>query len=133
MVTHLFKDNVSWPLGSLRFYLGLIPHLLPPTESQKLLPDESNRLLTWRLRHSCHVFGIRLAAHIWGTVVRHYVETTSPPRARGQLDRNAMLRNAGLTLPPYLNTFYNYSFHFQYFTFPSQQGNVIRYLPGYIT
>ena len=35
MVTHLFKDNVSWPLGSSRFYLGLIPPLLMVTESNR--------------------------------------------------------------------------------------------------
>jgi hypothetical protein len=57
-------------LGPSRFYLGLVPPLLP-TVSHQSLPDKSQHLLT-RLAHSCHLYAIRLAACIWGIVFRHY-------------------------------------------------------------
>jgi hypothetical protein len=102
MVTHLFKDNVSWPLGSSRFYLGLIPPLLPPNLLNESLSLEATRLVT-RLAHSCHSHAIRLTARIWGTVVRHYIAATSPSKAPTKSDREALLRNSQLALPPHLH------------------------------
>ena len=101
MVTNFLKDDVSWPLGLSRFYLGLIPHLLPPATSQESLSVDSNRLVT-HLAHSCHQHGIRLAARIWGIIVCHYVSGMSPSRVRGRLDRHSLLHNSNLTLPDHL-------------------------------
>jgi hypothetical protein len=101
MVPHLFKDDVSWPLGSSRFYLGLIPPLLPPSASKQSLSDEANRPIT-RLAHSCHLYSIRLTGRIWGIVVRHYLTETSLTRVRGCLDRDSLLRKAHLAFPTHL-------------------------------
>jgi hypothetical protein len=102
MVTHLFKDGVSWPLGSSRFYLGLIPPLLPPNLLNESLSLEATRLIT-RLAHSCHSHAIRLTGRIWGIVVRQYTAATSPSKAHTKSDRDALLRNSQLALPPHLH------------------------------
>lgn len=46
VVTHLFRDNDSWPLGSSLFYLGLLPPLLPTTCPYSSLSTDAHRLLT---------------------------------------------------------------------------------------
>jgi hypothetical protein len=98
---HLFQDNSSWPLhSSSRFYLGLLPPLLPPTTSSQSLTTQSQRLLT-RLAHSCHTSAIRLAARIGGLVVRDYLSSTRKPSFR-PANRDSLLRASNLTLPPHL-------------------------------
>ena len=98
---HLFQDDSSWPLHSSRFYLGLLPSLLPPTTSLQSLTTQSQRLLT-RLTHSCHTSAIRLAARIWGLVVRDYLSLTRKPGSSRPANRDSLLRASKLSLPPHL-------------------------------
>ena len=70
VVTNLFRDHECWPLASSRFYLGLLPPLLPTSTPLHLLPVESRHLLT-RLAHCCHTSAIRLSARIWGLLIWH--------------------------------------------------------------
>jgi hypothetical protein len=58
-----------------------------------------------RLAHSCYLYAIRLAARIWGAVIRHYLSATSKPgaSARGTVNRDALLRASNLRLPPHLH------------------------------
>lgn len=104
VVAHIFCNNPSWPwpLHSSCVYLGLLLSLLPPRQSHQALSDESQRLLT-RTAHSCHLHSIRLAARIWGIVVRHYLSSTRTFGARGTEKRDALLRTSKLTLPPHLH------------------------------
>ena len=103
VATHLFHDNSSWPLHSSRYYLGLLPSLLPPTQSHQPLSDEMQRLIT-RIAHSCHLHAIRLTARIWGTVVRQYLSSTMTSGTRGSAKRDNLLRTSKLTLPSHLHT-----------------------------
>jgi len=103
VITHLFRDDSSWPLHSSRFYLGLLPPLLPPTTSHKSLAPDSQRALT-RLAQSCHTSAIRLTVRIWGMALRHYLEMSSTSGSRAvRTNRDALLRNSKLSLPPHLN------------------------------
>ncbi|KAN0126468.1 hypothetical protein V8E52_000108 [Russula decolorans] len=101
VATHLFRDDSSWPLHASRFYLGLLPPLLPTTVSYHTLSGMSHRLLT-RIAHSCHRHAIRLAARIWGSVIRHHLSSSSKPVARRTSTRESVLCDAHLTLPPHL-------------------------------
>ena len=101
VATHLFRDDSSWPLQSSRFYLGLLPPLLPTTVTYQTLPGTSHRLLS-RIACSCHLHAIRLAARIWGSVLRHHLSSSSKPVARGPSTRESLLHDGHLTLPPHL-------------------------------
>ena len=102
MVSHLSKDDVTRPLGSSRFYLGIIPPLLLPNLLNESLSLEATRLITC-LAHFCHSHAIRFTGHIWGIVVRHYIAATSPSKAHTNSDRDALLRSSQLALPPHLH------------------------------
>jgi hypothetical protein len=100
VVTHLFRDDDSWPLGSSLFYLGLLPPLLPTTCPYSSLSMDAHRLLT-RVAHSCHHSAIRLAARIWGMVLRRSaLHNSSQPQG---LDVGS--RSSALPLPPHLQHF----------------------------
>ena len=100
ITTHLFQDDDSWPLGSSRFYLGLVPPLLPHPGHCPPLNADAHRLLL-RVAHSCHSSAIRLAARIWGSVLRHSTPTLSPPARASDLGSRGS-HGADLALPPYL-------------------------------
>ena len=100
VASHLFQDDPSWPIQSSRFYLGLSPPLLPPTNPLHTLSTESQRCLT-RLAHSFHIHAIRLAARIWGMVIRHHTSTTS--NGSSEKTRESLLRGSHLSLPPHLH------------------------------
>ncbi len=70
VVTYLFRDDGCWPLASSRFYLGLLPPLLPTTTPLHSLPFESRRVLAC-LAHCCYTYASPLTTHIWGIVTRH--------------------------------------------------------------
>jgi hypothetical protein len=99
VINHLFRDDSCWPLHSSRFYLGLLPPLLPHTVSQKTLSGDFQRLLT-RIAQACHSSAIRLAARIWGIIVRHYSEAKGGPKRR---NKESVLQNSNLSLPGHLN------------------------------
>ena len=50
--------------------------------------------LAARLAHCCNAHAIRLAARIWGTVVRHHYSTTSKSSTGIGLSRVALLHNS---------------------------------------
>jgi hypothetical protein len=100
-VTHLFQDDPSWPLHSSRFYLGLLPPLLPSPMTLDSAPGESRRPLL-RLAHSCHSSSIRLAARIWGSALRHYLSSTAKPGPRQPLSTASLLLKSNLSLPTHL-------------------------------
>jgi len=56
VITHLFQDDDSWPLGSSHFYLGLLPPLLP-NPGPSPLPNDDAHHLGW-VTHSCHLSAI---------------------------------------------------------------------------
>jgi hypothetical protein len=95
---HLFQDDSSWLLHSC-FYLGLLPPLLPSTTPFQSLTTELQRLIT-RLTHSCHTSAIRLAARIWGLVVRDYLSSTGKPGSRRPANRDSLLRASKLSSSP---------------------------------
>jgi hypothetical protein len=100
-ITHIFQDDTCWPLHSSRFYLGLLPPLLPPPMTLDSVTGESHRLLL-RLANSCHTSAIRLAARIWGSAVRHYLSLTGKSGARRPLTRESLLHSSNLSLPTHL-------------------------------
>jgi hypothetical protein len=95
VAAHLFHDNECWPLGSSRFFLGILPPLLPATCVPSSLSLDANRLVS-RVAHSCHMSAIHLAARIWGLVTRHHTSNASAPPSQ---ERS---RDADLVLPDHL-------------------------------
>ena len=81
IVTHLFRDDDCWPLGSSLFCMGPLLPLLPPNHSPSSLSGDSHRLLT-RVAHSLSAIQLAanmLAANIMGMVLRHYGSTVPSP------------------------------------------------------
>jgi hypothetical protein len=94
----LFRDDASsWPFGSSRYYLGLLPPLTPTSVSLSSLSVESRGVLA-HIAHCCHSSAMHLAARIWGSITR---EHTLSSRSRGGGDASSIARSreAGSTLP----------------------------------
>jgi hypothetical protein len=70
VLDNLFGDRQPWPLASSRFYLGLLPPLIPPSINPSSLSPAVFRL-TSKFAHRCHTSAIRLTAQIWGLVLRN--------------------------------------------------------------
>jgi len=93
--------NSSWPLASSRFYLGLLPPLIPNSNPRPHLSPESSRVIT-RVAQSCHTHAIRLAARIWGFIIRHHLSASSKPVPKRSLSSAALLQQSNLSLPAHL-------------------------------
>ena len=100
IITHLFWDDDSWLLGSSRFYLGLLPPLLP-NPGRCPPPNADAPCLLAHVAHSCHTSAIHLAAHIWGSVMWHSALGASPPSHGSDLG----LHGLDLALPSHLRHF----------------------------
>ncbi len=102
VASSLFRDDAIWPLASSRFYLGLLPPLLPLSTLHDPLQGESPRVFT-RLAHTCHTYSIRLAARIWGLVSRQRSFPTANRFGDRRLSTASLLQSSNLSLPPHLH------------------------------
>ena len=98
IITHLFRDDDPWPLGSSLFYLELLPPLLPHPRHCPTLGVDAHHLLV-RVAHSCHTSAIHLTGCIWGSVLWCSTLTTSPLSCGSDLGP----QGHDLVLPPHLH------------------------------